>query len=196
MASSIDSTELSESFFNRPVIEVAKDLIGCQLSNDGVTGEIVETEAYHCSEPACHGFNGPTERSEVIFRQPGTVYVYRSYGIHSLLNFVAEESGVGAAVLIRALRPLDGLEEMRGRRGNSLKEVDLCSGPGKLTQALDIGLKHNGGQLGDSKVALTSVSDRGDIEIISGPRIGISKAVDLPWRFAIKGSRYVSRPRL
>jgi DNA-3-methyladenine glycosylase len=148
---------------------------------------IVETEAYHFSEPACHAFVGVTPRTGVLHGPPGTTYVYRSYGIHALLNAVCEPEGVGAAVLIRALEPVSGLELMRSRRGNA----ELTNGPGKLTQALGISLAENGTSLIDGPVLIS----RGEpLEYVTGPRIGITKAAELPWRFCALGSRDVSRP--
>jgi DNA-3-methyladenine glycosylase len=130
-------------FYERPVLVVARELIGCTVSHGGCTGVIVETEAYHHSEPACHAFVGLTPRTETLFGPPGKAYVYRSYGIHALLNAVCEPEGVGAAVLIRALEPVAGLDQMRRRRGG-VADRELCSGPGKLTQALGIELVDNG----------------------------------------------------
>jgi len=179
--------------YARPVLEVARDLVGCVLRHGGAAGRIVETEAYHFSEPACHAFVGLTPRTEVLFGPPGFAYVYRSYGIHSLLNAVTEEDGVGAAVLIRALEPLEGLEVMRARRGLERVE-DLCSGPGKLTQALDIGLDLNGTPLGDPVAILPRPASAPAPEIVTAERIGITKAVELPWRFCDARSRCVSRP--
>ena len=169
------------------MLEVAPDLLGCVVSFGGCSGVIVETEAYHFSEPACHAFVGLTPRTGVLHGPPGTAYVYRSYGIHALLNAVCETDGVGAAVLIRALEPLDGVAEMALRRGNA----ELSNGPGKLTQALGIGLAENGTSLIDGPIRIL----RGDpLEYLTGPRIGITKAADLPWRFCALGSRDVSRP--
>ncbi|MBV9311754.1 MAG: DNA-3-methyladenine glycosylase, partial [Solirubrobacterales bacterium] len=133
---------MRRSFYARPVLAVARDLVGCVVSHDGCSGVIVETEAYHDSEPACHAFVGLTPRTRTLFGPPGIAYVYRSYGIHALLNAVSEPQGVGAAVLIRALEPLAGVERMQERRGVERLEA-LCSGPGKLTQALGIELEHN-----------------------------------------------------
>src|ERR1039458_1136661 len=138
--------ELPAGFYDRPVVEVAEELIGCTVSFGEGSGVIVETEAYHDSEPACHAFTGLTRSEETLFGPPGRAYVYRSYGIHALLNAVCEPEGVGAAVLIRALQPLEGIESMRARRGVG-RDQDLCSGPGKLTQALGIELTENGGDL-------------------------------------------------
>lgn len=186
---------LTAEFYARPVLVVAQALIGCVVEQDGATGVIVETEAYHDSEPACHAFVGVTPRTATLFGPPGRAYVYRSYGIHALLNAVCEPEGIGAAVLIRALQPLAGISEMRARRGVR-REEDLCSGPGKLTQALGIGLHHNGGDLarGPVRIRPREVAWR-EPRILAGERVGITKAVDLPWRFSVAGNPHVSRPR-
>jgi DNA-3-methyladenine glycosylase len=185
---------LSVDFYARPVLEVAPDLIGCVVSHAGCSGVIVETEAYHDSEPACHAFVGLTARTRTLFGRPGIAYVYRSYGIHALLNAVSEPSGVGAAVLIRALEPLSGIHAMRMRRG--LERIEsLCSGPGKLTQALGIGLEHNGADLAAGPIVFSGRSASWlDVEVTVDRRIGITKAPELPWRFCAKGSRFLSRP--
>jgi DNA-3-methyladenine glycosylase len=182
------------SFYDRPVVEVARDLIGCVVEHDGCTGVIVETEAYHDSEPACHAFVGLTRRTATLFGPPGRAYVYRSYGVHALLNAVCEPEGVGAAVLIRALEPVAGIELMRARRGVEATR-SLCSGPGKLTQALGIGLHDNGADLARGPVRITPrpAAWRG-VAVSVDRRIGITKAVELPWRFCAAGSRYLSRP--
>ena len=186
---------LAADFYARPVLEVARDLIGCVVEHDGLSGTIVETEAYHQSEPACHAFVGVTARTRTLFEAPGIAYVYRSYGIHALLNAVCEPVGVGAAVLIRALEPLDGIERMRERRG-WVREQDLCSGPGKLTQALGVGLAENGTSLIDGPVVIRAGEpNRAQQPIVDGQRIGITKAVDLRWRFCLADSVHVSRPR-
>lgn len=186
---------LPVAFYDRPVLEVARDLVGCVVVHGGTSGVIVETEAYHHSEPACHAFAGLTSRTRTLFGPPGRAYVYRSYGIHALLNAVCEPAGVGAAVLVRALEPLEGIELMRARRG--LEPVEqLCSGPGKLTQALGI-------ELGENETPLTGagpVSIHGrpaawrEVELVAGTRIGITKAAELPWRFCASDSPHVSRP--
>ncbi|MGN6190450.1 MAG: DNA-3-methyladenine glycosylase [Conexibacter sp.] len=189
------SAPLPAAFYDRPVLEVARDLVGCVVAHDGASGVIVETEAYHDSEPACHAFVGVTNRTRTLFGPPGQAYVYRSYGIHALLNAVCEPEGVGAAVLIRALEPLEGIELMRARRG--LERVEqLCSGPGKLTQALGIELGENDTPLtGAGPVAIHPRPPAwSGIELVAGPRIGITKAVELPWRFCARGSAHVSRP--
>ena len=182
------------SFYDRPVLEVARDLVGCVVSHAGTAGVIVETEAYHDSEPACHAFVGLTPRTRVLFGPPGRAYVYRSYGIHALLNAVCEPEGVGAAVLIRALEPLSGLDLMRGRRGVQRLE-NLCSGPGKLTQALGIELTENGCDLRRGPVVFSERRPAWrQVSVAVDRRIGITKAVDLPWRFCAAGSRFLSRP--
>ena len=185
---------LPREFYDRPVVAVARDLIGCTLAHGATAGVIVETEAYHESEPACHAFAGVTQRTRVLFGVPGTAYVYRSYGIHALFNAVCEPDGVGAAVLIRALEPAAALAAMRGRRG--LDAVgQLCSGPGKLTQALAIGLEHNAGDLSSGPIRIGPRPARWkDVELVSGTRIGITKAPELEWRFCAAGARSVSRP--
>jgi DNA-3-methyladenine glycosylase len=185
---------LAREFYDRPVVEVARDLVGCTLTHRGATGVIVETEAYHESEPACHAHVGITPRTRVLFGRPGTAYVYRSYGIHALFNAVCERAGVGAAVLIRALEPIGGLEAMRARRGLHATE-QLCSGPGKLTQALAIGLEQNATNLASGPVRLGARPPGWEgVELVAGPRIGITKAPELDWRFCATGSRSVSRP--
>lgn len=194
LAASVPAQRLPRSFYARPVLEVARDLIGCTVAHEGTAGVIVETEAYHDSEPACHAFVGLTPRTETLFGPPGQAYVYRSYGIHALLNAVCEPPGVGAAVLIRALRPTAGLEQMHRRRGID-DELELCSGPGKLTQALGVELTENDSSLLDGPIAIFSAAADQRVQVRSGRRIGISKAVELPWRFSLAGSRYVSRPR-
>jgi DNA-3-methyladenine glycosylase len=188
------STALPRDFYARPVEEVAPALLGCVVRHGETAGRIVETEAYHESEPACHAFVGLTERTRVLFGPPGTAYVYRSYGIHALLNAVCDAEGVGAAVLIRALEPLEGLDTMRARRGLDRFE-DLCSGPGKLSQALDLSLDHNGTSLASGPIELLPPSAGArPVAHAIGPRIGITKAVDLPWRHCDASSRCVSRP--
>jgi DNA-3-methyladenine glycosylase len=187
------SGPLPARFYNRPVVEVARELVGCVVFNDGCSGVIVETEAYHHSEPACHAFVGLTPRTSTLFGPPGRAYVYRSYGIHALLNAVAEPQGVGAAVLIRALAPLEGIELMRARRGMDRAER-LCSGPGKLTQALGISLHHNGCDLARGPVVISARPPAWrEVEIAVSRRIGITKALELPWRFCAAGNKFVSR---
>ncbi len=187
---------MDAAFYDRPVVEVARDLVGCVLTHAGTSGVIVETEAYHDSEPACHAFVGLTPRTRPLFGPPGVAYVYRSYGIHALVNAVCEPQGVGAAVLVRALEPLDGIELMRARRG-AVPDAELCNGPGKLTQALGIELRENDTPLtGAGPIAIAArPAAWSDVEIVPGPRIGITKAVELPWRFCARDSLAVSRPR-
>jgi DNA-3-methyladenine glycosylase len=188
-------SSLGAEFFDRSVHAVARDLVGCTLRFGGCSGVIVETESYERDDPACHAYVGPTKRNEVLFGPPGRAYVYLSYGIHSLLNAVAEPEGDAAAVLIRALEPTEGLEQMRARRGER-PDRDLCSGPGKLTEALGIGLGENGADL--TREPFSFLPRQGSwrsVEIATGPRIGITKATERPWRFCAAGSAFVSRPR-
>ena len=185
------SEALDAAFYARPVLEVARDLIGCKLNHAGCGGVIVETEAYHESEAACHAHIGLTARTHVLFAPPGRAYVYRSYGIHALLNAVAEPQGVGAAVLIRALEPTLGIDAMCSRRGRDQVQ-ELCSGPGKLTQALGIDLGQNESDLTTGTITIRP--RRRTPRMVAGPRIGITKAAELPWRFCQAGSRFVSRP--
>jgi DNA-3-methyladenine glycosylase len=188
------SHRLSPSFYERSVHDVAHDLIGCSVRHGETAGRIVETESYHQEEPACHAFAGVTARTRTLYGPPGRAYVYFSYGMHALLNAVAEPEGVGAAVLIRALEPVDGIEVMRARRGVQPPEA-LCSGPGKLTQALGIGLELNGSSLLAGPIELLARPAAGGApRVVVGERIGITKAVDLPWRFCDADSRHVSRP--
>ncbi len=170
---------------------VAEVLLGWTLILEGATGVIVETEAYERDDPASHSFNGPTARNAAMFGPPGHAYVYRSYGIHWCFNVVCGLPGSGSAVLIRALEPTAGIETMQNRRRTTDLRL-LCSGPGKLTEALAITGEHNGAPLTGLPLSLQpGVSDR---TIVRGPRIGISRAKDLPWRFGIAGSPYLSRP--
>jgi DNA-3-methyladenine glycosylase len=182
---------LKRAFFGRSVHEIAPDLIGVTLLVDGVGGVIVEVEAYHHTEPAAHSFRGPTPRNLVMFGPPGFAYVYRSYGIHWCVNFVCEKNGSASAVLIRALQPTHGIPAMRRRRGLH-DERSLCSGPGKLCEALGITDKHNGLALDAPPIALHGRANKP--EIVSGMRIGITKAVELPWRYGLKGSKFLSKP--
>ena len=182
---------LTKAFFRRSVHEVAPDLIGATLLFKGVGGRIVEVEAYHHTDPAAHSFRGPTARNAVMFGPPGYTYVYRSYGIHWCLNFVCEEDGSASAVLIRAIAPTEGLAAMRRRRG--LKdERALCSGPGKLCEALAVTHDHNGLPLDRAPFELRARDKTPDI--VTGERIGITKAVEKPWRYGLKGSRFLSKP--
>jgi len=182
---------LKRGFFARSVHEVAPDLIGATLLVDGVGGVIVEVEAYHHTDPAAHSFRGPTPRNLVMFGPPGFSYVYRSYGIHWCVNFVCEKAGSASAVLIRALQPTHGLAAMRRRRGMH-EERSLCSGPGKLCEALAITIKQSELPLDAPPIALHARISKP--EIVTGVRIGITKAVDLPWRYGLKGSKFLSKP--
>ncbi len=182
---------LKPAFFARSVHEVAPDLIGTTMLVNGVGGIIVEVEAYHHTEPAAHSFRGPTARNAVMFGPPGFAYVYRSYGIHWCVNFVCEKAGSASAVLIRALEPTHGIAAMRRRR-HLVDERSLCSGPGKLTEALGITGRHNGLALDAPPIALHARTTRP--EIVAGVRIGITKAVELPWRYGLKGSKFLSKP--
>jgi DNA-3-methyladenine glycosylase len=181
---------LGRDFFARSVHEVAPDLIGVTLLVDGVGGRIVEVEAYDQEDPASHGYRGRTARNEAMFGPPGHAYVYRSYGIHWCLNLVCGEDGVPEAALIRALEPTAGIDEQRRRRGvDDLRA--LCSGPGKLCQAIGISHEHDGLALDAPPFRLES---RGEVtEIATGPRIGITRATELSWRYALAGSPYLSR---
>ena len=182
---------IKRAFFGRSVHEVAPDLIGATLLFNGVGGVIVEVEAYHHTDPAAHSYRGPTPRNMVMFGPPGFVYVYRSYGIHWCVNFVSEKEGSASAVLIRALEPTHGLAVMRRRRG--VEEVRaLCSGPGKLTEALGITQAHNGLALDTPPFALYART--GKVDVVAGIRIGITKAVELPWRYGLRGSQFLSKP--
>jgi DNA-3-methyladenine glycosylase len=184
---------LDVGFFDRSVHEVARELIGCSITFDGVGGIVVETESYEADDPACHAFGGRTARNEVLFGPPGRAYVYFSYGVHNLLNAVAEPEGRAAAVLIRALEPRHGLDEMRRRRRRG-EAAELCSGPGKLTQALGIGLDVNGSSLLAPPFELRGRDPAwSGAEVITGPRIGITRAAELEWRFCAAGSRFLSR---
>ena len=185
---------IGRAFYERPVLDVARDLIGCVVRHGDAAGVIVETEAYHHSEPACHAYVGLTARTATLFGPPGRAYVYFSYGVHSLLNAVCEPEGEGAAVVIRALEPIEGIDVMRVRRG--VQRLDeLCSGPGKLTQALGIGLELNATSLLDGPIRIDAPGPGASaLEVDVGRRIGITKAPDLEWRFCARGSRHVSRP--
>jgi DNA-3-methyladenine glycosylase len=188
------SEVLAAEFFERSVHEVARDLVGCTLMHGDCGGVIVEAESYERDDPACHAYVGKTARNEVLFGPPGRAYVYLSYGIHSLLNAVAEPDGQAAAVLIRAMEPTVGIDAMRSRRGRRPDE-ELCSGPGKLTEALGVGLADNGASLSAPPFAILPREGAwGRVEVTAGPRIGISKAVENPWRFCAAGNRFVSRP--
>jgi len=182
---------IGRSFFGRSVHDVAPDLIGATLLVSGVGGRIVEVEAYHHTDPAAHSFRGPTERNRVMFGPPGYVYVYRSYGIHWCLNFVCEPKGSASAVLIRALEPLAGLATMRRRRGTDDEKL-LCAGPGRVCAALAISAEHNGMALDRPPFEIFARAEAA--EVVAGPRIGITKAIDKPWRYGLKDSRFLSKP--
>ncbi len=184
---------LEREFFDRSVHAVARDLVGCRLFFDGVGGTIVETESYERDDPACHAYVGLTERTRVLFGPPGRAYVYLSYGIHSLLNAVAEPEGDAAAVLIRAVEPTAGLDRMRRRRGLQHPDAALCSGPGKLTEALGITLAENDADLARDPFLLLPPQGEPP-EVVTAPRIGITKATDRPWRFCAAGNPFVSKP--
>ncbi len=182
---------IRRGFFGRSVHEVAPDLIGAVLLVDGVGGLLVEVEAYHHTDPAAHSFRGPTPRSAVMFGPPGYAYVYRSYGIHWCLNFVCEPKGSASAVLIRAIEPTAGIAAMRRRRGTADERL-LCSGPGRVCEALGVTGAHNGLPLDAPPFQLFART--GTVEVVVGPRIGITKAAELPWRYGLKGSRFLSKP--
>jgi DNA-3-methyladenine glycosylase len=173
------------------VHEVAPGLVGAILLVDGVGGMIVEVEAYDGGDPASHGYRGPTRRNAAMFGPAGHAYVYRSYGIHWCLNLVCREPGVPEAVLVRALEPVHGIETMRGRRGVEIDAL-LCSGPGRLCQALGVTSAHDGRALDEAPFELRA--GPGSVEVSAGPRVGITQAVDRPWRYVLTGSRFVSRP--
>ncbi|HME29982.1 MAG TPA: DNA-3-methyladenine glycosylase [Pseudolabrys sp.] len=182
---------LRRSFFARSVHEVAPELIGATLLVDGTGGLIVEVEAYHHTDPAAHSYIGRTERNAVMFGPAGYAYVYRSYGIHWCLNFVCEDEGSASAVLIRAIEPTQGVAAMRRRRGQH-EESALCSGPGKVCEALGVTQKHNGLLLDRAPFELRA---RSEIPVIAiGVRIGITKAAEKPWRYGLKGSKFLSKP--
>lgn len=184
---------LPASFYDRPVLEVAPELIGCVLRHGECAGVIVEAEAYHQSEPGSHAYIGVRPRTRTLFGRPGLAYVYRSYGIHACINAVTEPEGVGAAILIRALEPVDGIDLMRERRGLERVEA-LCSGPGKLTQALGIELEQDGVDLVKGPITISEpLRGWDEPEILAGTRIGLTKAAELPWRFCARGSRFLSR---
>jgi DNA-3-methyladenine glycosylase len=182
---------IRRKFFARSVHAVAPDLIGAIFLFNGVGGRIVEVEAYHHTDPAAHSYGGRTERNAVMFGPPGFAYVYRSYGIHWCVNFVCEPEGSASAVLIRAIEPLEGLEKMRRRRGLRDDRL-LCAGPGRVCEALGISRAHNGLPLDAAPFELRRRT--GKVEIAVGPRIGLTKAVDQPWRYGLAGSRFLSKP--
>src|SRR5450830_1755931 len=183
--------KLRRSFFDRSVHQVAPELIGATLLVNGVGGRIVEVEAYHHTDPAAHSYRGPTKRNAIMFGSAGMAYVYRSYGIHWCLNFVCEGEGSASAVLIRALEPTEGLGLMRRRRGVT-DERALCSGPGKLCEALGVTRRHNGLPLDRAPFDLRARA--APPVIVVGQRIGITKAVAHPWRYGLKGSKFLSKP--
>jgi DNA-3-methyladenine glycosylase len=185
------AAKLHRNFFDRSVHQVAPDLIGATLLVAGIGGTIVEVEAYHDTEPAAHSFNGRTERNAVMFGPPGHAYVYRSYGIHWCANFVCEREGSAGAVLIRALEPTRGLQTMRRRRGVADDRL-LCAGPGRLCEALGVTHAHNGLALDRPPFELRARTN--EVAIAVGLRIGITKAVELPWRYGLEGSRFLSKP--
>jgi DNA-3-methyladenine glycosylase len=182
---------IHRDFFARGVLDVAPDLIGATMLFDGVGGIIVEVEAYHHTDPAAHSFVGKTPRNAVMFGPPGYVYVYRSYGIHWCINFVCEADGSASAVLIRALQPVAGLDAMRARRGLDDERL-LCSGPGRLCQAL--GISHAQNALPLDRPPFELHERTGPVDLAVGPRIGLTKAVERPWRFGLARSPFVSKP--
>lgn len=184
---------LGEAFFARSPLEVAPALLGCILQVGAVTGRIVETEAYRDDDPASHSFRGPRGRARVMFGPPGRLYVYRSYGIHWCVNLVSDREGSGAAVLLRAVEPRDGIAHMRARRG-AVADRLLCSGPGRLTQAMGIDGTFDGLTAVDPAGPVRVLASPGPVPVVSGPRVGITKATDRPWRFGVAGSPYLSRP--
>ena len=181
---------LRREFFDRSVHEVALDLIGAMLLVDGVGGIIVEVEAYDHEDPAAHGFRGETPRNASMFGAAGHAYVYRSYGVHWCLNFVCEDVGVASAVLIRALEPVEGLETMRARRGVANDRL-LCAGPGRLCQALEITREHDSLALDEPPFEL--LAREVEPKVLRGPRVGITKAAERPWRYGLAASRFLSR---
>jgi DNA-3-methyladenine glycosylase len=181
---------LARGFFARSVHEVAPGLVGATLLVDGVGGRIVEVEAYDSGDPASHGYRGQTARNRAMFGPPGHAYVYRSYGVHWCLNLVCGDVGIPEAVLVRALEPTNGLERMRARRGFDEERL-LCSGPGRLCQALGVTGEHDGLALDRAPFDLREAGSVANV--VRGPRVGISRAVDLPWRYGLAGSRYLSR---
>jgi len=181
---------LHAAFFARSVHEVAPELIGATLTVGNCGGIIVEVEAYHHTDPAAHSFRGPTERNAVMFGPPGHIYVYRSYGIHWCMNFVCEPEGSASAVLIRAIEPTAGIAAMRRRRGVADVRL-LCAGPGRVCEALGVTHRHNGARIDRAPFVVTARPEA--VAIAIGPRIGITKAADLPWRYGLKGSRFLSK---
>jgi DNA-3-methyladenine glycosylase len=186
----VAAERLTREFFARSVHEVAPELIGAMLRVEGVGGRIVEVEAYDQDDPASHGFRGPTARTAAMFGPPGHAYVYRSYGVHWCINLVCAEGGRAEAALVRALEPTEGLAAMRERRGLEAARA-LCSGPGKLCQALGISQAHDGLPLDEPPFEL--LARDAEPELAVGPRIGITRAVDQPWRYGLAGSPFLSR---
>jgi DNA-3-methyladenine glycosylase len=184
-------SEIGREFFARTVHEVAPDLVGCTLLVDGVGGRIAEVEAYDGEDPASHGYRGRTARNRSMFGSPGHAYVYRSYGVHWCLNLVCDEEGRAEAVLVRALEPTHGLDEMSARRGLRDERL-LCSGPGRLCQALGVTGEHDGLALDRPPFAVLGRAK--PVEVDRGRRVGITRAADLPWRYGLAGSRFLSRP--
>jgi DNA-3-methyladenine glycosylase len=185
------ANRLTRAFFKRSVLEVAPELIGATFLHNGVGGLIVEVEAYRQTDPAAHSFGGPTARNAVMFGPPGYVYVYRSYGIHWCVNFVCEPKGSASAVLLRAVEPTVGLSAMRRRRGVKDERL-LCSGPGRVCEALGITIADYGLALDEPPFELYGRT--GEVDVFTGPRIGLTKAVDRPWRYGLKSSRFLSKP--
>ena len=181
---------IGPDFFARSVHDVAPDLVGATLLVDGVGGTIVEVEAYDPEDPASHGYRGRTPRNAAMFGPPGHAYVYRSYGIHWCLNLVCEDEGTAAAVLLRALEPTHGLERMRERRRTDDARL-LCAGPGRLCEALAVTGEHDGASIDQPPFELHARTRK--VEVVAAPRVGITRAADLPWRYALAGSRFVSR---
>lgn len=183
---------LGGRFFARDVHAVARELVGCTLLVDDVGGTVVEVEAYAPDDPASHSYRGRTARNAAMFGPPGTLYVYRSYGVHWCANVVCDEDGVGAAVLLRALEPTVGVALMKRRRRAEEAHL-LCAGPGRLTEALGLTGEHDALPLDRPPFLLLPAS--APVDVVTGPRVGITKALELPWRYALRGSRFVSRPR-
>jgi DNA-3-methyladenine glycosylase len=186
----LTAAELGRDFFARSVHEVAPGLVGSTLLVDGVGGRIVEVEAYDGEDPASHGYRGPTARNRAMFGPPGHAYVYRSYGVHWCLNLVCDEEGRAEAVLVRALEPTHGLDAMRARRGLDDERL-LCAGPGRLCQALGVTGAHDGLALDRPPFSLLAPGE--EAEVVRGARVGITRAADLPWRYGLAGSRFLSR---
>ncbi|MDH5718451.1 MAG: DNA-3-methyladenine glycosylase [Spirochaetia bacterium] len=192
-------TPLSLSFYKKPTLKIAELLLGKYFvryyKNKPLISRIVETEAYHeTGDPACHAHNGKTKRNEVMFGPPAHLYVYFTYGMHYCLNVVTEKEGTAAAVLIRAIEPLQGVEVMRKLRGEKIILKNLANGPAKLCQAMDINKKTNGVSLLEKEIFIADNKSRKKFDIVKTTRIGISKGQSLPWRFYIKGNEFVSKP--